>query len=117
VDFHKQDLGFRDDFFSVIVLLAVFEHIDRKRLKILMKNVQKVLKKDGQLIITTPSPWSAFVLWLFSRTFLISREEIDDHKPLISQKEILSVLSEAGFKKIKKGYFEFGFNMWFVAEK
>jgi hypothetical protein len=54
-----------------------------------------------------------------ARTWLISSEEIHEHKHNHPKSKIESLLVEAGFEKskIKSGYFEFGFNMWFAAKK
>ncbi len=69
--------------------------------------------------MTTPSPWSDIVLHWMARTGLISKEEIHDHKHHNSKSKIVKILKNAGFrtKNIKSGYFELGFNMWFVVHK
>lgn len=119
INLHKEKINYKENYFDVIVMLAVLEHIDRKKLPSLLKNINRMLKKGGVLIMTTPSPWSTGVLWALSRTFLISKEEIDDHKELLGSKEILGQLQKASFlkKNIKQGYFELGWNMWFIARK
>lgn len=114
-----QSLPFQKNFFDVIVMLAVFEHIHPEFINKVLKETHRVLKENGQLIITTPSPQSVPVLWILSRIGLISKVEIDDHKNSFAIGKVASFLSDSGFakKSITSGHFEFGFNMWFVAQK
>ena len=119
VNIEKDKLPFPNDFFDVIAMLAVFEHISPNVLEIFLHDVYKKLKKSGRLVITTPAPWSKYPLWFLSRTHLVSRTEIEDHKTSYSQDIILKMLQGTGFSKgnIQRGYFELLLNMWFVAKK
>ncbi|MBI2442993.1 MAG: class I SAM-dependent methyltransferase [Candidatus Levybacteria bacterium] len=112
-------LPFKNDFFDVVVMLAVFEHIHPQFIDKVLVDIFHTLKKDGQLIITTPSQQSVPVLWTLSRIGLISKVEIDDHKNSYALGKIKSFLTHAGFQSenIASGRFELGFNMWFVARK
>lgn len=114
----EKKIPFKDNFFDVITMLAVFEHIDSKSLVFLLGEVERTLKKDGIFIITTPSPWSDKLLHLMGETGLISSEEIHEHKTHYSMNKIVDILKESGFEKekIKFGYFELWFNMWFKYE-
>jgi ubiquinone/menaquinone biosynthesis C-methylase UbiE len=115
----KKTLPFKVNYFDVVTMLAVFEHIEHDHLISVIREIKRIMKKDGQLIITTPAPWSDKILHLMARTWLISSEEIHEHKHNHPKSKIESLLVEAGFEKskIKSGYFEFGFNMWFAAKK
>lgn len=115
----KERIRFENDFFDVVTLLAVFEHIDDNKLSFVLKEIFRVLKRDGQLIITTPSPWSDKLLHNMAKVGLISSEEIHEHKTHHPKKVIENMLITSGFEKkgVKSGYFEAGFNMWFVAQK
>lgn len=119
LDVETHPLPFQENFFDVVVMLAVFEHIHPEFIDKVLKEIHRVLKENGQLIITTPSPQSVPVLWLLSRIGLISKVEIDDHKNSYAIGKIASFLSDAGFTKqnLTSGHFELGFNMWFVARK
>ena len=78
-----------------------------------------MLAKNGILVITTPSPWSDKLLHFLAKFNLISPEEIEEHKHNTRIEKIEEMIEKSGFasKKIKSGYFELGFNMWFVAQK
>ena len=99
----KQRLPFADNFFDAVTMLAVFEHIEHARLSFVLKEIRRVLSKDGILIITTPAPWSDKPLHYFANFGLISKEEIHEHKHNLTHKKIKEYLKDARFseKKIK----------------
>ncbi|UCH96101.1 MAG: class I SAM-dependent methyltransferase [Candidatus Aminicenantes bacterium] len=114
-DFGREaDLPFGDDFFDVVTMLAVFEHIDRTHIGRLVSEIHRVLKKGGLFIITTPAPWTDRLLRLLARLKLVSPVEIRDHKDTYSHKKIIRILEGSGFKKenITLGYFEMLMNTW-----
>ena len=115
----NKKLVFQSNYFETITMLAVFEHIEGDKLIPVLREVYRVLKKDGMFIITTPAPWADKLLHQMSKFGLISSEEIHDHKHNHPRAKIGNTLQEAGFKKekIKSGFFEIGFNMWFKAVK
>jgi SAM-dependent methyltransferase len=113
----KPNLPFKRDFFAVVTLLAVFEHLDPKILVSFLKECRRVLKNGGRLIITTPAPWTGILLGIMAKLCLVSREEIKEHIRLYSHKEIISYLEKSGFESIDFGYFEFMLNSWSCAIK
>lgn len=112
-------LPFSDNYFDAVTMLAVFEHIDHDKLKAVLREIRRVLKKDGVFIITTPAPWADKLLHFLATFSIISKEEIHEHKHNLSHKKIKDYLMETGFlkSKIKSGFFEGYMNMWFRAEK
>lgn len=112
-------LPFADNFFDVVTMLAVFEHIDNKKLVLTIKETRRVLKKNGILIITTPASWSDKLLHQMAKVHLISPEEIHEHKHNYKREEITAIINNGGFKNydIRSGYFELYMNMWFSAQK
>ncbi len=118
-DITKNKLPFKDNYFNVATMLAVFEHIEKDKLTEVLDEIRRVLKKDGIFIITTPSPWSDKLLHNMARFGLISSEEIYEHKHNHPKEKIEGILTQAGFEKgkIKTGFFEFFMNMWFTAIK
>lgn len=119
IDVTKQNLPFEENYLDAITMLAVFEHIEHDKLAFVLKEIRRVLKNKGTFVITTPAPWADKLLHLMAYFFLISKEEIHEHKHNLTHQKIRDYLREAGFSenKIKNGFFEFGFNMWFKAEK
>ena len=115
----EQRLPFKDNFFDVITMLAVFEHIDHDKLNHALKEVKRTLKRGGIFIITTPAPWSDRPLHYLANFGIISKEEIHEHKHNLTHKRIKEYLKDAGFSedKIENGFFEVYLNMWFKAEK
>ncbi len=116
-DITKQKLPFRDNFFDAVTMLAVFEHLDHKKISFVLKEVNRVLKKGGVLVMTTPAPWSDKILKIMARTGFVSKEEIHEHKHNLTSKIIRDYLKNDNFRNIKSGYFEMGLNMWFTGNK
>lgn len=119
VDVTKNKFPFKDNYFNVVTMLAVFEHIEQDKLLGVLREIKRVLKKDGVFIITTPSPWSDKLLHFLAVSGFISKEEIHEHKHNKRRSEIESMLIQAGFVKnnIRSGFFEIYMNMWFTAIK
>lgn len=117
IDISSSRLPFNSETFDVVTMLAVFEHLDNENLKQVLKEIKRVLKKNGKLILTTPAPWSDKLLHFMARGGLISKEEIHEHKHNHSKEKIENILTKAGFveKNIDSGYFELGMNIWLTA--
>jgi len=112
-------LPFDDNWFQVVTMLAVVEHLDPTSLVELFKEAHRALSPGGVLILTTPSSWSDPILRWMAKVNLISAEEIEEHKYAYTLPLIGWYFGKAGFEmdKVKFGYFEFRLNMWSVAEK
>ena len=120
VDIEKDSqLPFSSNYFDVITMLAVFEHIEPEHLKKVVKEIHRVLKPGGGYILTTPPKWTNELLKYISIIGLVSKEEIEEHKKIYSPAEIKTVLTNAEFKQnsIEVGYFEMGMNIWARAIK
>jgi SAM-dependent methyltransferase len=112
-------LPFEEDFFSVVTLLAVIEHIDPEVLVNLLMDIHRTLRPGGVLILTTPAAWSDSLLHRMSRTKLVSKEEIDEHVYAYTLPLLGWYMGKAGFemRKVKFGTFEIGLNLWSTAYK
>lgn len=112
-------IPFESDYFDIVTMLAAFEHIERTELQTLMREIYRVLKPGGFLILTTPSPWTAPLLAVLAFLGLISPLELSSHKKLFSKNELYHYCTLGGFQKsrIKTRLFEFSFNRWLCAAK
>jgi hypothetical protein len=55
LDLNKEDLPFNNDFFSVVFLFDVIEHLSKERGKEIIQQAKKVCK--GTLVLLTPTVW------------------------------------------------------------
>ena len=104
--------------FDVVTSLAVLEHLNNPVNN--LRETHRILKKDGLLILTTPTPASKKVLeFLAFRLGVLSRDTIGEHKQYFDKTSIRNALIGAGFEneKIKITSFQMGFNMLVVAKK
>ncbi len=117
--FIGQALPFATDFFDGVSALAVLEHLDLANNKLLLSQIFRVLRPGGKLVLTTPTPWTDKLLRFLAEINLVSKEEIMEHKSLLSLDLLKKLLIEAGFQpeNIKGGYFELSMNQWLTAIK
>ena len=116
---NKAELPFREDFFDVVTMLAVFEHIEPDKLINILKEIRRILKPGGRFFLTTPAPRADKLLRFMAKCRLISSEEIDEHKSAYNHTALIGYMEKAGFagEKMKSGYFELFLNIWFYADK
>jgi SAM-dependent methyltransferase len=112
-------LPFEDDKFSVVTMLAVYEHLAEDRLKLLLAEISRVLKPRGIFVMTTPAHWTDPLLTVMASVGLISSEELNEHKRSHRHQDIRPLLEQAGFPRhqIRMGFFEARMNLWAVAAK
>jgi SAM-dependent methyltransferase len=115
----EPQLPFDDNFFDVITLLAVVEHLNPKMLVELLREAHRALKPGGTLILTTPASWTDGLLKTMAALNLVSREEIHEHVFTYTLPLIGWYFGSAGFpmEKVHFGYFEFRMNLWATATK
>lgn len=112
-------LPFEADYFDVVTLLAVVEHLDPESMAALFKECHRVLKTGGMVVLSTPAAWSDGLLHAMARLNLVSAEEIHEHAFAYTLPLIGWHFGQAGFemRKVTFGYFEFMLNMWATARK
>lgn len=112
-----QGLPYDDDTFDAVTMLASIEHIDYPQETV--KEVGRVLRPGGYFVLTTPSSWTEPILTLLARVGLLSREELDEHRDLLSPQELREMVLEAGFppEHFEIGTFELGLNQWVRARR
>jgi SAM-dependent methyltransferase len=115
----KPELPFERDFFDVVTLLAVVEHLNPASMAILFGETHRVLRPGGMVIMTTPAAWSDGLLKFMARLSLVSAEEIHEHAFAYTLPLIGWHFGQAGFAmdRVRFGYFEFMLNMWATARK
>lgn len=102
---------------DLVTSLAVLEHLSKPAWH--LAEIYRVLKPDGRLVLTSPSPLAKPVLEFLAAFSLINREEIQDHKHYFKERELKEMLGGIGFAKdkIKTKTFLFGLNNLVVAVK
>lgn len=112
-DFEKEArFPFKNEYFDIVTMLAVLEHIDPLKLENIFKEIYRILEFQGMLIITSPSILGNRFLKLMAKFKFVSHEEIKEHKKAYRVKEIFFYLKKAGFSEnnLRQGYFELFMN-------
>ncbi len=115
----RPKLPFEQEYFDVVTLLAVVEHLDPDNMALLFQESCRVLKPGGMLVLTTPAAWSDGLLKFLARINFVSAEEIHEHAFAYTLPLLGWHFGQAGFQmsKVRFGYFELMLNMWVTAEK
>ena len=112
-------IPYADNSFDVLTMLAVFEHFDKEKLILILREVKRVLKPGGVFILTVPAGWTDKLLTIMAKFKLVSASLFNEHKDTYTHKKIVSLLQAAGFQKEKMhfGYFEIFMNLWVKVTK
>lgn len=111
-------LPLADNYFDKVFLLAVVEHIPLMSEFPLLRELRRILKKGGKIILTTPTPFGKKVLeFLAFKLKIISAKEIRDHKKYYNYSDLREIASKLNFKIVKYKTFQFGINSICVMEK
>jgi ubiquinone/menaquinone biosynthesis C-methylase UbiE len=98
------DCRFPDDYFDLITAWHVLEHLSSPRAG--LKEVQRILKKNGLLALETPNIES-LPFRVFQKNWF--HLDVPRHLSFYSPKTIRRILNKTGFKIIKIDYFSLGF--------
>lgn len=112
-----EKLPFGDNAFEVVTLLAVLEHIEHEQA--ILKEIHRVLRPGGKLIITVPSTWAQPVLeFLAYQLRIVSEAEIRDHKRYYNCQRLEQALVQgAGFQNFRHQYFQLWMNNFCLVTK
>jgi SAM-dependent methyltransferase len=102
--------------FNCITMLAVLEHIPREQQKQLNDHFNRILEPLGRIIITVPSPFIDYFLWIFSKLRIIDGMSIGEHYGF-KVEEVHNLFDSKQFKLIIHKKFQLGLNNLFVFEK
>ncbi len=106
----------KDKSIDCVISLAVLEHLERPLAPFL--ELKRIIKPNGKIMITTPSPSSKPLLeFMAFKLKIINAQEIKDHKHYFSKRDLEKIFKKAGFKKIRIKKFQFGLNQRVVARR
>lgn len=111
----NEPLLFSNDEFDIVTSLANLEHLENPAR--VLREIQRVLKPGGRLLLTTPSTCAKPVLEFLSLIGLVSRQEIKDHKNYFNKKILTDLAKKAGFSSARHKYFQLGMNNFLIATK
>ncbi len=111
-------LPFKDESFDKVIMLAVLEHVETNKVELLFKEFKRILKKNGKVILTTPTPLSKPILeFLAYKLRIISECEIRDHKKYYTRNDIKELAEATNFLLDSYKLFQFGLNSSAILEK
>lgn len=117
IDVTKQKIPYKKEKFDVITMLAVIEHLTIKQAIKLLREIHRLLKPNGKLIITSPTKKCKPLLKTLAILGLISKEELYEHKRLYDKMNYELLLISTGFEIDKEQTFQKGFNKITRAKK
>ncbi len=113
LDISKDKFPMKDNSIDIVTNLAVIEHlIDPTTM---LSEIYRVLKHNGKLLLTTPTPLSKPILELGAQIGIFNKKEVFDHKCYYNKIKLFKVL-EPKFQIIKHNYFEFKLNQFVVCK-
>lgn len=112
----NQSLPLSSESVDFVTSLANLEHLNEPHLN--LKEIYRILRKDGTLVLTTPSTAAKPVLeCLAFKLKLINPAEILDHKRYFTKAMLYEYIIQAGFNHVKVKRFQGGMNLHAVAIK
>jgi ubiquinone/menaquinone biosynthesis C-methylase UbiE len=102
--------------FDHVCMLAVLEHLTESAR--VLAEAHRILRPNGTLILTWPSPAVDPILEVLTRLKLVNNElGFGQHQPRIPTEKLKEMLRGIGFTRFENGRFEMGLNNWLVAYK
>ena len=113
----ENGIPFLNNEIDVVTILAVLEHLNNP--VFILREIERVLKPRGILLLTVPSSWSKPVLeFLAYKLSIIDPVQIKDHKTYYNYKKLSDIFSKVEGLFIKKHkYFQLFMNNFVLAQK
>ena len=113
----KCHLPFENESFEVVTMLAVLEHLNYPLE--MLKQIARVLKPNGILLLTVPSHLAKPVLeFLAFKLKIVSEAEIRDHKAYYNKKDLQNLIAQVPSLHLKNHkYFQCGMNNFAIIHK
>jgi ubiquinone/menaquinone biosynthesis C-methylase UbiE len=113
-------LPFSDKYFDTVVMLACLNHVPRSKRNQVLQEAKRVLKDDGQLLITMINPVVGVVVHAIRRRYdldQLQRGIGEEETKGLWDKEVKELLAESRLRLSETIPFVFGLNRLYVAEK
>lgn len=112
----NQVLPIESNSIDLVTSLANIEHLEKPEIN--LSEIYRILKPNGQLILTTPSLAAKPILeFMAYQLKIIEEAEIRDHKFYFTKKTLLQAVKNAGFKDFVISTFQLGLNLCIMAKK
>ena len=120
------NLPFEDGSFDTITLIAVGGHIPRSSRSAEFREICRLLKPDGTLLMTEGEPITQYLAHKWSHLYNALRGELDmdeergmkeDEEYCMPRKELLSYLNNPPLKLTRRLRFMWGLNNLYIARK
>jgi ubiquinone/menaquinone biosynthesis C-methylase UbiE len=110
-------LPFREETFDKVIMLDIVEHLSLDDLFIALRDVKRVLKNQGQVLIHTPNQWGDFLSAFYYKTLSIFRipfrKQTVNLEPCSYDTLHVSVLNPISLKRILSSL-GFRSEVWFA---
>jgi SAM-dependent methyltransferase len=106
-------LPFEDGTFKTVLAMAVLEHVDDPAA--CLTEALRVLRPDGRLVLTTPTPFGDRIHHTLARVNVTSKHAAEEHQSVMGPRALRRVIEEAGFVIERFQLFLLGGNQLCVA--
>jgi SAM-dependent methyltransferase len=113
-------LPFLDGHFDTVVMLACLNHVPRSKRSQVLREARRVLREEGQLLITMINPVIGFVVHAIRRRYDLDQLERgigEEEAKGLWDKEVKELLGESRLRLAETIPFVFGLNRLYIAEK
>jgi SAM-dependent methyltransferase len=100
---------------DTVTMLAVLEHLDHPEQ--VVKELYRINKKGGQVLLTVPAPPVKPILELFAKFGIVRQDMIAQHKNYFTKERLQTIFTDAGFKDVEVKNFQLVFNTFVHAVK